>query len=164
LPEGLDIRLAEDVAKAIDKILIPAYGNARSPFSFMGYVAEAGLKTEETPAEYGFAASVLLYALLAGGEDYQAMDYAVTDDEIYPGLSGFCVRLAPDSDFRFTNVLDGPVMIFASVADGSLEVTIAGPSRFAGPGAAPYDIISKAEDNRYILTRNGNQIAAYHSK
>ena len=127
VPAGYDMDLAANAAEAINKVWTPKKGAAYAPFSFMRYIEEAGLSAHAPAREYDFVASALMHALLAAGEDYTYMETNVSDEQDkYPGLPGSSVELTPDTDFFFTNILDGNIIIFASVADGTLRIMIAG--------------------------------------
>ena len=178
VPADYDMPLVALAAEAINKVWAPKKGKAYSPFSFLRYIDEAGLPIDKASREYNLVASALLHALLIGGVDYAKIE-AVKSFDIYAyiGLPGFGVELlsygggentddnlsansvAPD--FLFTNTLDGNIVIFASVADGELNIAVAGKKDLSGNGAAPYNINSEILDGKVSLFRNGKKVADY---
>ena len=178
IPADYDISLVSRAAEAVNKIWLPRKGMAYSAFSFLRYIDEAGLPTDIPAREFDFVASTLLHALLVSGEDYSKTESVRSGDEYaYTALPGFGVELIANAgavatdvniaagqepaDFQFTNTLDGNIVIFASAADGSLDVVIAGKSGLAGRGAAPYEIYSEIKNERALLYRNGKKIAEF---
>ena len=178
IPADCDISLVSRAAEAVNKVWLPKKGMAYSAFSFLRYIEGAGLPADAPAREYNFVASVLLHALLAGGEDYSKTESARSSDKYaYAALPGFGIELIASAgadstdvnidagqdpmDFQFTNTLDGNIVIFASASDGSLNITIAGKSSLAGKNAAPYEIYSEIKDERALLYRNGKKIAEY---
>jgi len=158
IPDGYDITIIELAAEAINKVWAPRKAMAHSPFSFGRYMANAGLDPGAQPRELSFTASVLFHALLAGGVDLSDMDFERAGDETaYPELPGYAVDIA--SDFQFINTLDENIVIFTNIADGMLNVIIAGSTRYLGDGAAPYEIYSRIEGGGAVLYRSGAVIS-----
>jgi hypothetical protein len=177
IPNDCDAWLIESVFNSIDKVWIPKKGMAFAPFSFLRYISDAGLQTDNPSREYDFAASMLFHALLASGVDYAQIEPLLTHDEqSYSGLPGFSVEVisagatpvdakgiygGSKPDFKFTNTLDGNIIVFATVTYGSLKIIIAGNSKFTGNGAAPYEVRSEIADRRKTLYRNEVKITEY---
>ena len=162
IPDGYDVKAIENAAGAVSKIWLPKKGMAYAPFSYLHYLSEAGLSPDGAPRESEFVATVLVHSLLIGGGEYAKMEYARRDDTtIYPDLPGFGVDLSAGGDFKFTNGLEGNIVIFTFVEDGGLRVIVAGNEKFFGRNAAPYKIYSETDENgRASLYRNGKKIAS----
>ena len=176
VPASLDFFIVSDAAEALNKIWAPKKDIAYGPVSFLRYISEAGLPDDAPSREYDFVASTLMLALLTSGIDYSMMDYAGYDEYTYEyenlygsgygGIPGFRVALLQDGglaggggDFRFTNTLNNNIVIFMFVNDGSLNVVIAGSSKNAGRGAAPFEIYSDISGGSAVLYRNNVKIA-----
>ena len=175
VPDGYDFSLVAKTAEAINKVWAPGKGNAYAPFSFLRYIENAGLPSGEAAAEYDLVASALMHALLVSGEDFLKTEFNVSGDaDAYPDLPGFGVAIigggvrkstgaklaagSAKSDLKFTNTLDGNIVVFASAADGELNVAVAGNSRLAA-GGAPYAVYVEIDGGRVRLFRGGKKLS-----
>ena len=168
-PGDFDAQLVGRVAEAINKVWAPKKGMAYDSFSFLRYIEEAGLPSDAPVREYDFVATALLHALLLCGEDYAKMDFIWSvepETAAYPGLSGLQVGLLRDadgaaagarglSDFRFSNTLSCDIVIFAYVADGALNVAVAGNSSVY----RKYEVNTVAGENSVELYRDGKRLS-----
>ena len=170
IPEGYDARLVEQAAEAVNKVWAPQKGKAYDSFSFMRYLDDAGLPTDRAAREYNFVASALLHALLVSGEDPSKMEFGVrAGGSGYGGLPGMEISLAGGAahnagggaedfaDFRFSNTLNGNIVIFAMASDDNLKIIVTGNSKLFGG----YDVHTVTENGRVLLYRDGKRIADY---
>jgi len=153
IPDRLDIELLGLSAEAINRVWIPRAGDAGAPFSFLRYIRDAGLPDSIGYEEYSFVASVLLHALLAAGADYSSITFDTSSNmDFYEALPGFGVSI-DNNDILFSSSFGDNIVIFASMENGDINITIAGNPDLPESREAPHEVISSVEGalaNLYI--------------
>jgi len=119
--------------KAINKVWLNGSADSRNKpveFSFNNYIRKEKELMEKNNEGYNQVASTLYAALLLTDIDRSGVtrvshEYAV--DYIEPGLD--VVVFGDTIDFKFVNSMESPIMIFSSVKNNKITVSIAGKKK-----------------------------------
>jgi vancomycin resistance protein YoaR len=120
------VRLA---AKAINKVWVEGrIKEEPGEFSFNRYLSNENGIREQNIEGYNQVVSTLNAALImAGIENITRTPHKTPTDYIEPGLDA--VVFGNTIDFKFKNTLEGAIVIFASVRDNKLTVSLVGKKR-----------------------------------